>query len=50
MAIGSHYRTPKAPYGNMRFHCFASSANEWGGLAFNDWVPLDAATWQAEGA
>ncbi len=33
--------------GRMRFHCFASSANEWDGLAFNDWIPLDDKTWQA---
>ena len=31
--------------GEMRFHCFASSANEEDGLSFQDWIPLDAETW-----
>jgi transcriptional regulator with XRE-family HTH domain len=33
--------------GVMRFKCFASSASEPDGLAFNDWIPLDAETWSA---
>ncbi len=32
--------------GLMRFHGFVSSANEPDGLSFNDWIPLDAATWE----
>lgn len=31
--------------GKMRFHCFASAANEEDGLSFQDWIPLDAETW-----
>ncbi len=31
----------------MRFDCFASSANEGDGLSFQDWIPLDAETWNA---
>jgi len=33
--------------GEMRFHCFASSANEEDGLSFQDWIPLDASIWEA---
>jgi transcriptional regulator with XRE-family HTH domain len=33
--------------GVMRFHCFQSAANEPDGLSFHDWIPLDAATWDA---
>jgi transcriptional regulator with XRE-family HTH domain len=33
--------------GVMRFTGMVNPANEPDGLAFNDWVPLDAATWQA---
>jgi transcriptional regulator with XRE-family HTH domain len=32
--------------GVMRFHCFASAASEVDGLSFNDWIPLDAVTWE----
>lgn len=35
--------------GEMRFHCFASAANEEDGLSFQDWIPLDAETWAALG-
>ena len=35
--------------GEMRFHCFASAANEEDGLSFQDWIPLDAETWSALG-
>lgn len=31
--------------GVMRFACYASTANEPDGLAFNDWIPTDAPTW-----
>ena len=30
----------------MRFIGLTSSANEWEGLAFNDWVPVDAPSWE----
>ena len=33
--------------GEMRFLALSSTANEGEGLAFNDWIPVDAATWQA---
>ena len=33
--------------GRLRFDCFVSVANEPDGLAFNDWIPLDADTWVA---
>jgi transcriptional regulator with XRE-family HTH domain len=33
--------------GVMRFRCFVSAASEPDGLAFNDWVPCDAASWEA---
>jgi len=32
--------------GAMRFHAFVSSANEDDGLAFNDWTPVDAESWE----
>jgi transcriptional regulator with XRE-family HTH domain len=32
--------------GIMRFESLASPANDPDGLAFNDWIPLDAATWR----
>jgi len=32
--------------GILRFESIASPANDPDGLAFNDWIPLDAATWQ----
>ncbi len=32
--------------GIMRFESLQSSASDPLGLAFNDWIPLDAATWQ----
>ena len=32
--------------GVMRFTSIASPANDPDGLAFNDWIPLDAETWQ----
>ncbi len=33
--------------GEMRFHAIVGTASEPGGLSFNDWQPLDAATWTA---
>lgn len=33
--------------GRLRFHCFMSSANEVDGLSFADWIPIDAAGWDA---
>jgi transcriptional regulator with XRE-family HTH domain len=33
--------------GEMRFHCFVSSASEIDGYTFSDWIPLDADTWNA---
>ena len=33
--------------GLMRFQVFVSAGNERDGLGFLDWIPLDAATWQA---
>lgn len=33
--------------GRMRFRGVVSTANERDGLAFNDWIPLDAETWLA---
>ena len=33
--------------GLMRFDVFSSTCNEPDGLSFQDWIPLDAATWQA---
>jgi hypothetical protein len=33
--------------GTLRFQVLVSACNEPEGLAFNDWIPLDAATWQA---
>jgi transcriptional regulator with XRE-family HTH domain len=35
--------------GRLRFLATVTTANEPAGLAFNDWVPLDAATWTALG-
>jgi transcriptional regulator with XRE-family HTH domain len=32
--------------GVMRFHAFVSSANEEDGFAFNDWIPVDAESWE----
>jgi transcriptional regulator with XRE-family HTH domain len=32
--------------GVLRFESIASPANDPDGLAFNDWIPLDAATWE----
>ena len=40
-----HWRHDKV--GEMRFLGVQSSANIWEALAWNDWIPLDAATWQA---
>jgi hypothetical protein len=37
----------KHAQGRMRFHAIVSTANERQGLSFNDWIPLDAATWVA---
>lgn len=37
------WRDPEA--GRMRFHAIVSTASEPGGLAFSDWIPLDAASW-----
>jgi transcriptional regulator with XRE-family HTH domain len=39
------WQDPEA--GKMTFRCFASSANEWDGLAFHDWIPTDAGSWTA---
>ena len=33
--------------GTLRFQVQVSTCSEPDGLAFNDWIPLDAATWQA---
>jgi transcriptional regulator with XRE-family HTH domain len=33
--------------GVLRFEAVVNQANEPDGLAFNDWIPLDAATWAA---
>ncbi len=33
--------------GVLRFHCFASIANDADGLTFHDWIPLDGMTWTA---
>ncbi len=35
--------------GVMRFEAITTSASDVEGLAFNDWIPLDAATWDALG-
>lgn len=35
--------------GVLRFEAVVSTANEPDGLAFNDWMPLDAATWDRLG-
>jgi transcriptional regulator with XRE-family HTH domain len=32
--------------GIVRFQSFVSTANEPDGLAFNDWVPMDASSWE----
>lgn len=32
-------------FGDMRFHSVVGTANEPGGLSFNDWIPTDADTW-----
>jgi hypothetical protein len=32
-------------FGEMRFRSIVGTASEPGGLSFNDWQPLDAATW-----
>jgi hypothetical protein len=37
----------RAGGGVLRFHCFASAANEEDGLTFHDWIPLDGITWSA---
>jgi len=34
-------------FGEMNFRGVVSTANERDGLAFNDWVPVDATTWTA---
>ena len=34
-------------YGRMCFYCLVTTANERDGLAFNDWIPVDAETWHA---
>jgi transcriptional regulator with XRE-family HTH domain len=33
-------------FGEMRFHCIVSTASEPDGLAFSDWIPRDAGTWE----
>lgn len=32
--------------GPLRFECLVGTASELQGLAFNDWIPVDAETWQ----
>lgn len=34
-------------HGEMRFLALSSTANEWEGLFFHDWIPTDAPTWEA---
>jgi hypothetical protein len=29
----------------VRFLALSSTANEWEGLAFHDWIPVDAESW-----
>jgi transcriptional regulator with XRE-family HTH domain len=31
----------------LNFHCIVTTASEPDGLAFNDWIPVDATTWSA---
>ena len=38
------WRDPEA--GEMRFHAIMNDANEPAGMAFMDWFPVDAATWE----
>jgi transcriptional regulator with XRE-family HTH domain len=33
--------------GDMRFRCFTSTCNEHEGLVFQDWVPMDAESWES---
>ena len=33
-------------HGEMTFVALSSTANEWEGLAFHDWIPVDAASWE----
>jgi hypothetical protein len=33
-------------YGTMRFQCFAWVVNEQDGIDIDDWIPMDAASWQ----
>lgn len=32
--------------GALRFRCLVTAASEPDGVSFNDWIPLDAATWE----
>ena len=34
-------------FGDMRFMSIVGTASEPDGLAFNDWIPLDAESWEA---
>lgn len=38
-----HWREPGV--GDIRFRCIVSSANEYHGWAYNDWIPTDAESW-----
>jgi len=33
-------------YPPCRFLAMSATANEWEGLAFHDWIPVDAQTWE----
>ena len=35
--------------GRMHFFCIVNTANEQDGLAFNDWIPVDAESWERLG-
>jgi transcriptional regulator with XRE-family HTH domain len=51
MRVKIHWTYPvvwhEPGYVQMRFHCLVSTASEPDGLAFNDWIPLDAQSWTA---
>ena len=44
-----HYRVvwERADAGRMEFDCVVSNCNQHEGWSFNDWVPVDAASWTA---
>ena len=44
-----HYRVvwDRPDAGRMEFDCVVSNCNQHEGWSFNDWVPVDAASWQA---